>query len=59
MTRFLWLVLSCLLWAVSAQAQAPFYQGKTIRIIVGTPPGNLYDFLGAADCRSYGSAYSG
>ena len=24
-------------------AQAPFYQGKTIRVIVGTPPGNLYD----------------
>jgi len=44
MTRFLWLLLSCLLWTVGAQAQAPFYQGKTIRVIVGTPPGNLYDF---------------
>lgn len=44
MTKFLWLVLSCLLWGVSAHAQAPFYQGKTIRVIVGTPPGNLYDF---------------
>jgi len=44
MTKFLWLVLGCLLWAVNAQAQAPFYQGKTIRVIVGTPPGNLYDF---------------
>ena len=43
MTKFLALVVSCLLWAVSAQAQAPFYQGKTIRVIVGTPPGNLYD----------------
>ena len=28
----------------SAHAQAPFYQGKTIRVLVGTPPGNLYDF---------------
>ena len=32
-----------LLWSFTAHAQAPFYQGKTIRIIVGTPPGNLYD----------------
>ncbi len=32
-----------LLWSFNAHAQAPFYQGKAIRIIVGTPPGNLYD----------------
>ena len=32
-----------LLWSFDAQAQAPFYQGKTITVIVGTPPGNLYD----------------
>jgi tripartite-type tricarboxylate transporter receptor subunit TctC len=44
MTKFFWLVLGCLLLAVSAHAQTPFYQGKTIRVIVGTPPGNLYDF---------------
>lgn len=38
------LILLCLLpWSFSAYAQAPFYQGKTIRVIVGTPPGNLYD----------------
>lgn len=43
MTTFLWLVLSCLIVSVPAQAQTPFYQGKTIRVIVGTPPGNLYD----------------
>jgi tripartite-type tricarboxylate transporter receptor subunit TctC len=36
-------VLCLLLWNCSAHAQAPFYQGKTIRVIVGTPPGNLYD----------------
>jgi len=35
--------LCLLLWSFDAQAQAPFYQGKTVRIIVGTPPGNLYD----------------
>ncbi|MGH7827521.1 MAG: Bug family tripartite tricarboxylate transporter substrate binding protein [Candidatus Binatia bacterium] len=32
-----------LLWSFNAHAQAPFYQGKTIRVIVGTPAGNLYD----------------
>jgi tripartite-type tricarboxylate transporter receptor subunit TctC len=37
------LCLCLLLWSVNAHAQAPFYQGKTIRVIVGTPPGNLYD----------------
>lgn len=38
------LVITCvLLWCASAAGQAPFYQGKTIRVIVGTPPGNLYD----------------
>jgi tripartite-type tricarboxylate transporter receptor subunit TctC len=32
-----------LLWTTNGSAQAPFYQGKTINVIVGTPPGNLYD----------------
>ncbi len=40
---FHWLVLGSLLIGVTAHAQAPFYQGKTVRVIVGTPPGNLYD----------------
>lgn len=40
---FFW--LTCSLWFVSSlQAQAePFYKGKTIRVIVGTTPGALYD----------------
>jgi tripartite-type tricarboxylate transporter receptor subunit TctC len=39
-----WLLILCsLLWSSIALAQAPFYQGKTIRVIIGTPPGNLYD----------------
>src|SRR3970040_2408903 len=39
-----WLFLLCAsLWVSNALAQAPFYQGKTIRVIIGTPPGNLYD----------------
>jgi tripartite-type tricarboxylate transporter receptor subunit TctC len=30
-------------WAVSARAQEPFYQGKTIRLVVGLAPGGGYD----------------
>ena len=44
MKRALLLVVSLSLWDFSAYAQTFFYQGKTIRVIVGTPPGNLYDF---------------
>jgi tripartite-type tricarboxylate transporter receptor subunit TctC len=36
-------MICSLLWHSGALAQAPFYQGKSIRMIVGTPPGNLYD----------------
>ena len=45
MQTFFWLLLWSFLLGVNstAHAQAPFYQGKTIRVIVGTPPGNLYD----------------
>jgi tripartite-type tricarboxylate transporter receptor subunit TctC len=43
MTKAWLLILCSVLWMPSAFAQAPFYQGKTIRVIVGTPPGNLYD----------------
>lgn len=44
MKKFSLPLLFCLLFASSpADAQAPFYQGKTIKVIVGTPPGNLYD----------------
>jgi tripartite-type tricarboxylate transporter receptor subunit TctC len=43
MKKALFAFVSLLLWSADARAQAPFYQGKTIRVIVGTPPGNLYD----------------
>jgi tripartite-type tricarboxylate transporter receptor subunit TctC len=43
MKKIFFVFLCLLLWSFNAHAQAPFYQGKTIRIIVGTPPGNLYD----------------
>jgi len=36
--------LCCVLfWVSDGEAQAPFYQGKTIRIVVGLPAGDLYD----------------
>jgi tripartite-type tricarboxylate transporter receptor subunit TctC len=46
MNRFVWLLVWGFLLNVTgaSHAQAPFYQGKTIRVIVGTTPGNLYDF---------------
>lgn len=43
MKRVVFAFLCLLSWSFDAHAQAPFYQGKTIRIIVGTAPGNLYD----------------
>ena len=43
MKKALFAFVCLLLWSSDARAQAPFYQGKTIRVIVGTPPGNLYD----------------
>jgi tripartite-type tricarboxylate transporter receptor subunit TctC len=43
MNKLLFSLLCLLLWSANAHAQTPFYQGKTIRVIVGTPPGNLYD----------------
>jgi tripartite-type tricarboxylate transporter receptor subunit TctC len=44
MKRFLAPLVCILICSFSAHAQNPFYQGKTIKVIVGTPPGNLYDF---------------
>jgi tripartite-type tricarboxylate transporter receptor subunit TctC len=32
-----------LLWASNLQAQVPFYAGKTIKIVVGLPAGDVYD----------------
>jgi tripartite-type tricarboxylate transporter receptor subunit TctC len=38
------LCLALVLWTAPAvQAQAPFYQGKTITIIIGIPPGGVSD----------------
>lgn len=31
------------IWPASVRAQTPFYQGKTIRLVAGTPAGSVYD----------------
>jgi tripartite-type tricarboxylate transporter receptor subunit TctC len=43
MKKFAVTLAIVLLLAASAHAQAPFYQGKTITIIVGTKAGDAYD----------------
>lgn len=35
-----------LAWNASLQAQTPFFQGKTIRLVVGSPAGSNYDQYG-------------
>ena len=36
-------LLFVLLWTFDTQAQTAFYQGKTIRLVAGTPAGSVYD----------------
>jgi tripartite-type tricarboxylate transporter receptor subunit TctC len=47
-------------WAVSARAQEPFYQGKTIRLIVGLAPGGGgYDLYSRTIARQMGKHIPG
>src|SRR5215813_5203433 len=39
-------LLAILLQSAQAPAQAPFYQNKTIQVIIGSAPGGLYDRWG-------------
>ena len=34
---------SILLWSIEASAQTPYFQGKTIRVVVGYPAGSAHD----------------
>ena len=43
MFRRVFPVLVVLLWNSELQAQTPYYQGKTIRLVAGTPAGSVYD----------------
>ena len=36
-------LLACLLWTSNLSAQTPFYEGKTVRLVVGFSPGGAYD----------------
>jgi tripartite-type tricarboxylate transporter receptor subunit TctC len=46
-------------WLVSAGAQEPFYQGKTIRLIVGLAPGGGYDLYSRVIARQMGKHIPG
>jgi tripartite-type tricarboxylate transporter receptor subunit TctC len=43
MIRAFFISIGVLLWGFDLQAQTPFYQGKTVTIIVGTKAGDVYD----------------
>ena len=43
MKRFVFALLFLMAWVSNLQAQVPFYQGKTIRIVVGNLAGDAYD----------------
>ena len=43
MRKIFILILMASIWCVEARAQTPYYQGKTIRFIVGYPAGSTHD----------------
>jgi tripartite-type tricarboxylate transporter receptor subunit TctC len=43
MKKLVFVFFLCLLVSANAHAQTPFYQGKTITVIVGTKAGDVYD----------------
>jgi tripartite-type tricarboxylate transporter receptor subunit TctC len=52
MTRPLWILLALFVWISAANAQTPFYQGKTVTFIVGFPAGS-YDDLWPRQIAQY------
>src|SRR3990167_4837464 len=46
MKKFFTVLCCVLFWVSDGEAQAPFYQGKTIRIVVCLPAGDVYDLWG-------------
>lgn len=36
-------LLACLVWSSNLLAQTSFFEGKTVRILVGFSPGGAYD----------------
>jgi tripartite-type tricarboxylate transporter receptor subunit TctC len=43
MRRVVFFLLLLVMWTSTVEAQTPFYQGKTVTIIVGTKAGDVYD----------------
>lgn len=43
MKHFAYALTFCLCVAGELRAQTPFFEGKTIRIVVGLPAGDFYD----------------
>ena len=59
MTKFLYALVIVLLGSVNASAQAPFYQGKTIRIVVSYLAGDGYDLWARMIARQMGKHIAG
>lgn len=51
MKRLFLAFLVFLVWCSDLEAQAPFYQGKTIRVVVGFSPGGTNDLWARAIAR--------
>ncbi|HET7004938.1 MAG TPA: hypothetical protein VFK65_05560, partial [Candidatus Binatia bacterium] len=45
--------------AERASAQTPYYQGKTVTVVVGSAPGGLYDLWGRLLARTMGKHMPG
>src|SRR5882724_13286980 len=43
MKRMILVIFLLLTWNPAVEAQAPFYQGKTITFVTGSPAGDLFD----------------
>jgi tripartite-type tricarboxylate transporter receptor subunit TctC len=55
----LWSLLLLVLGAGNAAAQTPYYQGKTVRIVVGYLPGDTHDLWARAYARNMGKYLPG
>lgn len=59
MKKIVFVFLSFLAWNSTLQAQTPFYQGKTIRLVVGSPAGSTYDQYGRLIAPYFGKQIAG
>ncbi|MGZ9215377.1 MAG: Bug family tripartite tricarboxylate transporter substrate binding protein, partial [Candidatus Binatia bacterium] len=59
MKRFAWALLFVLASVTFGQAQTPFYQNKTIRIVVGNLAGDAYDLWARIFAQHMGKYIAG